>query len=712
MDFTTKSNINQSRYTKKQEERRKIESLIQSGECSRRLPTVEQVAALFESIKGNKVANFGLKKLYGINLNVSYDLECYDIENSSKLKLHTLFSFAVYRGRYKVATALLRAGAKPFVDSCDLDCSEGSAATDSVYSQYPSSYVVWLAKYAYDRVKATCSTCVICAEERDMCIRFDDCEHEVCSKCFWKYVHKLDVLCSPPPFEGVQQGSSDSSSSSSSCSAIDNWYNHMLDNCVCCMVCGYRSIVGSRDSSSSVASRKLTMEPADCAKATLSAWQELPKTHAQLLSSGSRQKEAVGDALEILHLSEIARSSLGATQQQRSEELFKACATCHLRRIAALIEAGVSLECVDEYGMTALLLAAWLGHGEVVRLLLRAGACYDAADPLGYTALDLATLLRHDTVVELLQRACVDKEGLGNADCSAPSEGQQVSVTVYSPSSDSSSTVHSSFPHEDKGMLRLFSHEMCFDSDSTPPHSATIYALIPPLLSAKTHPSCAQFWHQSGVKGAELGAYCLDGFLSPGFLELLLGIFHQLPVAPSEKPKCASRSYFCDMAGRVTVVLESVLALLQHMYAPTSTLSAAQVVTVFPQMRFLHYSEDGSALAPHVDLPRPDIRSGAAASRGSAQTVIAKKDRLKISTHTLIVYLTDCKKSGDTVLLQSLPCCGSSSVQQSPTTVAVARVGPRRGRILLFPHNCPHEGSAVFATDPKILLRGEVHLPC
>eukprot|EP01034_Spumella_vulgaris_P033782 gene33782-41673_t len=35
-----------------------------------------------------------------------------------------------------------------------------------------------------------------------------------------------------------------------------------------------------------------------------------------------------------------------------------------VRRVAALIEAGVHIDAVDEYGMTALMIAAWLKHVE------------------------------------------------------------------------------------------------------------------------------------------------------------------------------------------------------------------------------------------------------------------------------------------------------------------------------------------------------------
>ena len=42
-------------------------------------------------------------------------------------------------------------------------------------------------------------------------------------------------------------------------------------------------------------------------------------------------------------------------------------------------------------------------------------------------------------------------------------------------------------------------------------------------------------------------------------------------------------------------------------------------------------------------------------------------------------------------------------------SVVLAKVAPRRGRLLVFPHVTPHEGMEVLDV-PKILLRGEVQI--
>ena len=38
----------------------------------------------------------------------------------------------------------------------------------------------------------------------------------------------------------------------------------------------------------------------------------------------------------------------------------------------------------------------------------------------------------------------------------------------------------------------------------------------------------------------------------------------------------------------------------------------------------------------------------------------------------------------------------------------LARVAPRRGRLLVMPHACPHAAAPTEGSDPKVVLRGEL----
>ena len=175
------------------------------------------------------------------------------------------------------------------------------------------------------------------------------------------------------------------------------------------------------------------------------------------------------------------------------------------------------------------------------------------------------------------------------------------------------------------------------------------------------------------------GSYTIDNVLSDDAIETILGLWRRLPIDLSHTKKaagtCSIRSYYCDAEKYIQNLLESMIR-------KAGLSSATSPAVIFPHMRFLHYADAGVELAPHVDLFHTD-------SNG------------RQSTHSFLLYLADCKEGGETRLLRSLAGEGRFD--------ALAKVSPRRGRLLLFPHLCPHEGSEVISA-PKILLRGEVRL--
>ena len=67
------------------------------------------------------------------------------------------------------------------------------------------------------------------------------------------------------------------------------------------------------------------------------------------------------------------------------------------------------------------------------------------------------------------------------------------------------------------------------------------------------------------------------------------------------------------------------------------------------------------------------------------------------------MYLTDCTNGGATNLLR----CVCPKKGDLAGGNVLARVEPKRGRLLIFPHVCPHEGEKVIHV-PKLLLRGEM----
>jgi Ankyrin repeats (3 copies) len=176
------------------------------------------------------------------------------------------------------------------------------------------------------------------------------------------------------------------------------------------------------------------------------------------------------------------------------------------------------------------------------------------------------------------------------------------------------------------------------------------------------------------------GSYTIDEALHDFHIQALLDMQKTLPMALSDKKKkknselCSNRFYFCDSHGWIQHYLEDCIS--RNLEIPA---------IVLPHMRFLEYESIGTSLAPHVDLCRVIHTVGAPAQR---------------STHTWILYLQTCISGGETLLLEGL---------SKPLQHVLATVSPHRGRLLLFPHNCPHMGAPVIDV-PKILLRGEALL--
>jgi hypothetical protein len=107
-------------------------------------------------------------------------------------------------------------------------------------------------------------------------------------------------------------------------------------------------------------------------------------------------------------------------------------------------------------------------------------------------------------------------------------------------------------------------------------------------------------------------------------------------------------------------------------------------------------------MAPHVDLSKAvepeDAQWCADAGVDTSVTSVS-------STHTFLLYLRTCAAGGETALLEDVK--SPAGAVGACTAPALANVKPVRGRLLVFPHNCPHAGRPVIDA-PKLVLRGEL----
>lgn len=319
----------------------------------------------------------------------------------------------------------------------------------------------------------------------------------------------------------------------------------------------------------------------------------------------------------------VAADRLGASQAQRTAQLTMSVKAGRLMRVAALLAAGCDVEADCE------------GSG------------------CGGTALYLAAWHGRAAVAELLLAAgarvdAVDAAGVTAAEAAAAAGHTQLAALLA--------------------------------AASTPPprpprHIPPPLAATPPVITL-CMPGC-----EETHPGA--GAAFIDGAFDDAWLCELEALFLRLPLQAPAKPGGSSRANFADALGWVCAGLAAALAAAAHAAPPGCALRRCS--GALPHLRFLSYTEAGSRLPPHVDLPKHRADDGAA------------------STHTFILYLRG-GKGGETRLLRS---AGHPWPEEAGGEAPLACVKPRRGRLLLFPHACPHDGAPV-DDPPKLLLRGEM----
>ena len=353
--------------------------------------------------------------------------------------------------------------------------------------------------------------------------------------------------------------------------------------------------------------------------------------------------------------------AVGITRDVRQDRLWRYASgvTGAEHYVRACLEAGVDVRARNEYGQTPLYMACWGGDAAVVDLLLSWGA-----DPTvdAYGGMSCANAAANNPeVLAALQQHLHTWDTTSNG----------ITYSARAPAPDLKSRLG-------------------------------LDAYIGPLTDYGRQRLKVLIEFQSVYPGA--GAFYIDNIFPERVMEALDDLRRSLPVARSDKTLkqekerlCSERSYFCEAEGALRSALSAaVTSALVGMKLETRELDTegsmsshttsprSPIVPVFlPHMRFLNYAVSGARLAPHTDLSRVD-HSGSGLR----------------STHTFLLYMTDCAKGGETALLKDLKKSGAP---------ALAKVDPRRGRLFLFPHACPHEGMEVVSA-PKVLLRGEAIL--
>ncbi|CAE8713381.1 unnamed protein product [Polarella glacialis] len=111
------------------------------------------------------------------------------------------------------------------------------------------------------------------------------------------------------------------------------------------------------------------MAPTERKHASLQRWLQLPVS----CSAEEASQLVKGEKFQARSPKAAAATRLGFSQQERTTELHKAACAGDRLRLAALLGAGVDLDAANEYGQTALFLAAYTGSAEAVSFLAAAG---------------------------------------------------------------------------------------------------------------------------------------------------------------------------------------------------------------------------------------------------------------------------------------------------------------------------------------------------
>ena len=258
-------------------------------------------------------------------------------------------------------------------------------------------------------------------------------------------------------------------------------------------------------------------------------------------------------------------------EQQQRDAAASAAAIGDILRIEALVTLGFDFNSpLDEYGQSALFLAATHGHVPLLRKLvaLCSPSMLDVASHGGTTPATAAAAKGHIEALAILSEAGAD---VGTAGASGLTPLEYVLRRAI-------------------GWRRM------------PPVGAQLVRLIDP-----------------NADHAGAGACYIDGAVSSAVLCALDKLFAALPMAA--RVKCSQglndRSYYCDSEGWVVEALRSAVLAVSTVdecdgqesssdrcYERAACGGAPCEGEAMSQMRFLQYAEAGGGLPPHVDLSR------------------------------------------------------------------------------------------------------------
>jgi ankyrin repeat protein len=691
----------------------------------RRRLTDAEVVKYVRAVDKKNSAMFGLVKLRKLNV----DVRCVDVPWCPGAPT-TLLAYAARRQRDEIVGSLLRADADPRLRA-SVGAGAGAGASTNAgtnagmapraFLQLMSlRYGAWVMKQvvgmrdaglaavaelaAAQEGNGVTMLCSLCKQSSVEPIKWLSCcetSHVCCETCMWKHASR----------------------------GFNPMDNH--EPLLCCPLCSHSS--SSSSSASSSSSLLLNAITKEASRARFQAMPEkLPHKPKKL-------------RFKAMCKAELRNFSIGHIQSKRVQNWWRAASDGNYLRLRALLEAGIDMDAKDENGETALLVAQSIGDSLEKQILLSASTTDTNAKNMAHIFADAKRCRgNYRKTVAFLLESGADPDIVSNAGCTVPLLRAQFAAWKSSQNQNQ---------HQREAQPQIQSHDE--DQGKAAASSAAIVTELIPLSS--TH------------EGA--GSWIIDGAFDEAFLSRLDSLWQSIPLpdvglqngsggvdcdaVTSAQGRGASGGKGSNGAAQAAAAVRSSgegggrmtrMADKNRSYSKTCAVrtffrdreewicdrfreALAQIVggpeNALPRMRFMYYENVGGRMMPHVDLSKSDR--------------VGPWQRMVGSTHTFLLHLRDCPRGGETVLLDTLLNQGGGIIgvgageakrrrvggggsaaaataagrstggesEASSNQHVLASVAPRRGRLLLFPHTCPHAGLEV-VDAPKLFLRGEL----
>ena len=380
------------------------------GKCVRSQITTEESTEYFDAIYRNKQALFGIVKLSGLELDHPYPSPRGIIKWFSHV---TLLQFALFKKSWNIAAALLRGGASLLwydnVNSVEANSSTASSVgvvsttTDSLDTRsvtrtiqrdlkscaYRTNCVLWLLRaivmleiYMIERVREQplSSPCCCHCNSPMRLLYWPCCGNVVCYWCFWKHgILKMetDSAVNPSSSDGTNEALGANNP------MVGKTHGFLMPD-INCMKCGclYSNLERVKD------------DHRQCFSKWNAGVKYIYNTDEIELGDWDacmeRKTNSTNKFIQLKDTAKAGRAQFEAMPRyiQRTTAWQSAITIGDSCRVYSLLDAGVDLDAMDEYGQNAVFWCLTNREYDMMKVLLYYGADYALRDYMGFDCLD------------------------------------------------------------------------------------------------------------------------------------------------------------------------------------------------------------------------------------------------------------------------------------------------------------------------------------